>query len=186
MDMNQTKNPPTRTRRDMIVAASCGVFVAAMVGMAYASVPFYDWFCRATGFGGTTQVASVAPAGMLDRKVTVRFDANIGPGLPWRFEPEVNSVDVRIGEVATVYFTIVSDSARATLGQAAYNVTPPTVRPLTSVPSARPVNVISGEPGGKAPTPIGIRSARPIVGAAARMAAFPGLSIGPGGRPGFT
>jgi cytochrome c oxidase assembly protein subunit 11 len=120
-------NPATRRGRDLAVAAACGVFVAVMVGMAFAAVPFYDWFCRTTGFGGTTQVASVAPAGMLDRKVTVRFDANIGPGLPWRFEPEVNSVDVRIGEVATVYFTIVNESARATLGQAAYNVTPPTV-----------------------------------------------------------
>jgi cytochrome c oxidase assembly protein subunit 11 len=126
--MNDTSSQPTRKRgRDLVVAAACGAFVALMVGMAYAAVPFYDWFCRSTGFGGTTQVASVAPAGMLDRKVTVRFDANIGPGLPWRFEPEVNSVDLRIGEVATVYFTIVNESARATLGQAAYNVTPPTV-----------------------------------------------------------
>jgi len=114
-------------RRDFVVAFLCGGFVALMVGAAYAAVPLYSWFCRTTGFGGTTQVASVAPAGMLDRKVTVRFDANIGPGLPWRFEPEVNSVDLRIGEVATVYFNIVNESARATLGQAAYNVTPPTV-----------------------------------------------------------
>jgi cytochrome c oxidase assembly protein subunit 11 len=126
--MNDTSSHPTRKRgRDLVVAAACGAFVALMVGMAYAAVPFYNWFCRSTGFGGTTQVASVAPAGMLDRKVKVRFDANIGPGLPWRFEPEVNSVDLRIGEVATVYFTIVNESARATLGQAAYNVAPPTV-----------------------------------------------------------
>ena len=126
--MSRTPDHPTPKRaRDIAVAAACGVFVAMMVGMAYAAVPFYNWFCRTTGFGGTTQVATVAPAGLLDRKLTVRFDANIGPGLPWRFEPEVNSVDLRIGEVATVYFTIVSDSARATLGQAAYNVTPPTV-----------------------------------------------------------
>jgi cytochrome c oxidase assembly protein subunit 11 len=126
--MNDTSRQPTRKGgRDLVVAAACGAFVALMVGMAYASVPFYNWFCRTTGFGGTTQVASVAPAGMLDRKVTVRFDANIGPGLPWRFEPEVSSVDLRVGEVATVYFTILNESARATLGQAAYNVAPPTV-----------------------------------------------------------
>ena len=67
-------NPATRRGRDLAVAAACGVFVAAMVGMAYAAVPFYDWFCRTTGFGGTTQVASEAPAGMLDRKVTVRLE----------------------------------------------------------------------------------------------------------------
>jgi cytochrome c oxidase assembly protein subunit 11 len=126
--MNEMPRRRTGGRgRDMAVAAACGVFVAMMVGMAYAAVPFYNWFCRTTGFGGTTQVATAAPAGQLDRKLTVRFDANISPGLPWRFEPEVNSIDVRIGEVATVYFTIVNQSARATLGQAAYNVAPTTV-----------------------------------------------------------
>ena len=59
---------------------SCGLCVAGMVGAAYAAVPFYNWFCRATGFNGTTQVATAGPSGMIDRKVTVRFDANIGPG----------------------------------------------------------------------------------------------------------
>jgi cytochrome c oxidase assembly protein subunit 11 len=113
--------------RDLIVAAACGAFVAVMVGAAFAAVPFYNWFCRTTGFGGTTQVASVAPAGMLDRRITVRFDSNVAPGLPWRFTPEVNSIDLRIGEVATVYYDVVNTSARATEAQAAYNVTPPTV-----------------------------------------------------------
>jgi cytochrome c oxidase assembly protein subunit 11 len=126
--MNDTSSQAKRRRRrDVIVAAACGAFVAVMVGAAFAAVPFYNWFCRTTGFGGTTQVASVAPAGMLDRRITVRFDANVGPGLPWRFTPEVNMVDLRIGEVATVYYTITNESARPTAGQAAYNVTPTTV-----------------------------------------------------------
>jgi cytochrome c oxidase assembly protein subunit 11 len=64
---------------------------------------------------------------MLDRKITVRFDANVGPGLPWRFEPEVNSIDLKVGQVATVYYTVTNESARETLGQAAYNVAPTTV-----------------------------------------------------------
>src|SRR5499425_3484488 len=94
----ELSTPPGHSRRrDFAVAAACGAFVAVMVGAAFAAVPFYNWFCRTTGFGGTTQVASSAPAGMLDRKVTVRFDANVAPGLPWRFAPEVNSVDLRIG-----------------------------------------------------------------------------------------
>ena len=125
--MSEPIHPVPRRGRDLIVAAACGAFVAVMVGAAFAAVPFYNWFCRTTGFGGTTQVASSAPAGMLDRKVTVRFDANVAPGLPWRFAPEVNSVDLRIGEVATIYYTITNESARPTAGQAAYNVTPPTV-----------------------------------------------------------
>ena len=60
-----------------MVAGACGVFVAAMVGAAYAAVPLYNWFCRTTGFGGTPQVASAGPAHVLDRKVKVRFDANM-------------------------------------------------------------------------------------------------------------
>ena len=125
--MNDSSSQAKRKRgRDAVVAAACGAFVALMVGMAYAAVPLYSWFCRTTGFGGTTQVATVAPAGVLDRKITVRFDANVGPGLPWKFAPEVNAIDLKIGEVATVLYTVTNESARPTTGQAAYNVTPPT------------------------------------------------------------
>src|SRR6187401_1056528 len=96
--------PPQRNR-DFVVAAACGVFVAVMVGAAYAAVPLYDWFCRATGFGGTTQVATSLPQKSLDRMVTVRFDGNVGPGLPWRFAPEKTELEVRIGDVATANYT---------------------------------------------------------------------------------
>jgi cytochrome c oxidase assembly protein subunit 11 len=118
---------PSLRRRDAVVAASCGLFAAAMVGAAYAAVPFYDWFCRTTGFGGTTQVATSAPSSILDRKVTVRFDANVGPGLPWRFEPERKSIEVRLGEVVTVHYRIINEAARPITAQAVYNVTPLTV-----------------------------------------------------------
>jgi len=110
-----------------LVAACCGVFVAAMVGAAYAAVPFYNWFCRATGFAGTPQIASVAPSHVLERKIKVRFDANVSGGLPWRFEPEQNSIEVRIGEVVTVNYRVVNESARETVGVASYNVSPLTV-----------------------------------------------------------
>jgi len=114
------------TRRDIIVAASCGVFVAGMVGLAYASVPFYDWFCRVTGFGGRPQIATAGPQGPVGRAITVRFDANVTGGLPWRFEPEQNAVQARIGEVVTVNYVATNLAARETVGQAAYNVAPST------------------------------------------------------------
>ena len=114
-------------RRDVAVAAACGVFVAFMVGMAYAAVPLYSWFCKTTGFGGVPQIANAGPAHISDRRITVRFDANVGAGLPWRFEPERTSIDVRLGEVVTVYYTVTNQSARETAGQAAYNVAPTTV-----------------------------------------------------------
>jgi len=124
--MNQTTHPLTTHRRDMIVAASCGVFVALMVGAAYASVPLYDWFCRTTGFGGRTQVATSAPQGAVGRTIAVRFDANVAPGLPWRFEPEQNEIQVKLGEVVTVNYHVTNLTARETLGQASYNVAPGT------------------------------------------------------------
>jgi cytochrome c oxidase assembly protein subunit 11 len=114
--------------RDAMVASICGFVVVFMVGASYAAVPFYDWFCRTTGFNGTTQVATSAPAeGPLARKISVRFDANVGPGLPWKFEPEQNEIEVRIGEVVTVFYTVTNQAARATAGVAAYNVAPLTV-----------------------------------------------------------
>ena len=114
-------------RRDVIVAASCGAFVAMMVGAAYASVPLYSWFCKTTGFGGTTQVAERAPDQILGRELTIRFDSNVAPGLPWRFEPEVNEVKVRIGEVTTVHYKVINQAAREITAQASYKVSPPQV-----------------------------------------------------------
>jgi len=116
----------SQRRRDVLVAGACGVFVAAMVGAAYAAVPLYNWFCRTTGFGGTPQVATAAPSDILNRKLKVRFDANVSGGLPWRFEPEQNSIEVKVGEVVTVNYRVVNESARDTVGIASYNVSPPT------------------------------------------------------------
>lgn len=114
--------------RDTTVAALCGLLVAFMVGASYAAVPFYNWFCRTTGFNGTTQVATTSPtAAPLQRKVAVRFDSNVAGGLPWKFEPEQTEIQVKIGEVVTVFYTVTNQSARTTAGQAAYNVAPLTV-----------------------------------------------------------
>jgi cytochrome c oxidase assembly protein subunit 11 len=121
--MNAPNGSPQR-RRDLMIAAACGAFVAVMVAAAYAAVPLYDWFCRTTGFGGTTQVAAVAPSRILDRRLKVRFDANVAGGLPWRLEPEQNSIEVKIGQVVTVHYRAVNESARETVGVASYNVSP--------------------------------------------------------------
>jgi cytochrome c oxidase assembly protein subunit 11 len=121
----QTSKP--KLRRDMVIAGCCGVFVAAMVGAAYASVPFYNWFCRTTGFAGTPQVSEQAPDHILGRTVTVRFDSNVTPGLPWKFVPEQDTITVRIGEVATVKYKVINLAARTITAQASYNVAPPQV-----------------------------------------------------------
>jgi cytochrome c oxidase assembly protein subunit 11 len=114
-------------RRDIVVAACCGAFVALMVGAAYASVPLYSWFCKTTGFGGATVVAERAPDQVLARELAIRFDSNVAPGLPWRFEPEQNEIKVRIGEVTTVHYKVINQAAREITAQATYNVSPPQV-----------------------------------------------------------
>lgn len=116
-----------RRGRDALVAFLCGAFVATMVGVSFAAVPLYSWFCRTTGFNGTTQVAKAAPAHQSARKITVRFDSNVAEGLPWSFEPERRTIDVQLGQVATVYYKVTNQTARVTVGQAGYNVSPPRV-----------------------------------------------------------
>jgi cytochrome c oxidase assembly protein subunit 11 len=125
MTTPKTSAPPPR--RDLLIAFCCGGLVAIMIGMSFAAVPLYSWFCRTTGYGGTTQIAKAAPQQTSDRIVTVRFDANVAAGLPWRFEPEQRTIDVKLGQVVTVYYAVTNEAARVTAGQAGYNVSPSTV-----------------------------------------------------------
>ena len=101
-----------------------------MVGAAYAAVPLYNWFCRTTGFGGTTQVSEKAPDHVLGRTITIRFDSNVAPGLPWKFVPEQNEIKVRIGEVATVNYKVVNEAARGSSARLRCDLSPPTSRHL--------------------------------------------------------
>lgn len=114
------------SRKNVLTAGACLLFVAVMVGAAYAAVPLYNWFCRTTGFAGTPQIATSAPDHVGSRQITVRFDANVAGGLPWKFEPEQNSIAVKVGEVVTVDYRVTNQSARETVGIASYNVSPPT------------------------------------------------------------
>jgi cytochrome c oxidase assembly protein subunit 11 len=127
--MSEPTNPQSSkrvSRRDLVVAFACGGLVATMVGASFAAVPFYNWFCRTTGYGGTTQRAKAAPKQIGERTITVYFDSNVAPGLPWDFQPEQRTIDVKLGEVVTVYYHVTNQAARVTTGQAAYNVNPPT------------------------------------------------------------
>jgi cytochrome c oxidase assembly protein subunit 11 len=110
-------------RNDRVLLACAGAAVF-MLGMSYAAVPLYDLFCRVTGFGGTTQVASYEADEILDRIVTVTFDANVNRDLPWRFEPLQRRQTVRIGETGLAFYRVTNQSDRAITGVATYNVTP--------------------------------------------------------------
>ena len=110
-------------RKNSRTALLMALIVAAMIGVAFASPPIYRTFCSLTGFGGTPLRAEKAP-GAVAGAVGVRFDANVHPGLPWRFEPEQTTVDVKPGAQTKIFYRAQNLSARAWTGQAAYNVSP--------------------------------------------------------------
>jgi len=111
-------------RRHGIVALSLVGLVAAMVGLSFAAVPLYRMFCQATGYGGVPQRAEHAPAEILDRTIRVRFDANVGNGLPWTFAPVERVIEVKIGETALAFFKASNTSAAPVSGTAVFNVVP--------------------------------------------------------------
>ena len=98
--------------------------VAGMIGLSFASVPLYRVFCQATGFGGTTQRATAAPAQVAASVLTVRFDADIATDLGWDFYPLQRQVKVHPGEQKEVFFRAVNRTAEPITGSATYNVTP--------------------------------------------------------------
>lgn len=95
-----------------------------MVGASFAAVPLYQLYCQVTGYGGTTQTATKPSEVILDRTVTVRFDANVTPGLKWKFEPVQTRMDVKLGENALAFYRATNTSDKPITGTATYNVTP--------------------------------------------------------------
>jgi cytochrome c oxidase assembly protein subunit 11 len=110
-------------RGNLKVAALCGVAFFGMVGAAYAAVPLYKIFCQATGFDGTVRKAVAKPTRILDRKVEIRFDANVR-NLPWDFTAEQISQNVRIGDTGLAFFKVTNRGDTALTGRAMYNVVP--------------------------------------------------------------
>ncbi|WP_026756375.1 cytochrome c oxidase assembly protein [Sediminimonas qiaohouensis] len=98
--------------------------VVLMGGLAWASVPFYDWFCRVTGFGGVTGVAEAGSDRILDETIKVRFDGSKERGMPWEFKPMQREMEVRIGETGLAFYEAYNPTDHPIAGQAAYNVTP--------------------------------------------------------------
>jgi cytochrome c oxidase assembly protein subunit 11 len=98
--------------------------VVFMGGLAWASVPFYDWFCRVTGFGGATNVVEAGSDVILDETIKVRFDASLERDMPWTFKPEVREMEIRIGETALAFYEAHNPLDVPIAGQASYNVTP--------------------------------------------------------------
>lgn len=106
------------------VGLICGGVALGMLALAFAAVPLYRMFCQATGYNGTTQRAEKPSAEISDRRVTVRFDANVAPELGWRFEPLQRTMNVRLGENMLAFYRATNTSSRAVKGTAVFNVLP--------------------------------------------------------------
>ncbi len=109
-------------------ASLAGLLALSMVGLGFAAVPLYDLFCRVTGFGGTTQrydaAAAAATPQVLSNTMSIRFDANVSPGLPWKFQPEHPTDQISVGARDMAIFIAENQSAHAITGTASFNVTP--------------------------------------------------------------
>jgi cytochrome c oxidase assembly protein subunit 11 len=115
--------PRRRLSRNGQVVAICGVVFVAMVGAAYAAIPFYRAFCQATGYGGTIRKAEVAPTRVLDSSLLIRFDTNVR-GLPWDFTAEQVDQTVKIGETKVAIFKVTNHADHPVTARAVFNVSP--------------------------------------------------------------
>lgn len=113
-----------KQRTNLVIVGMCVAFVGGMVGMSYAAVPLYKLYCQITGNLGTTQRVEQASDVILEKTIKVRFDANVGNGLPWQFAPDDREITLKIGETTQAYFRVKNVSDGVTYGQATYNVTP--------------------------------------------------------------
>ncbi len=113
-----------RRRRNRTTFLVLSGVVFGMVGLSYAAVPLYRLFCQITGYGGTTQVAETAPEAVVDRVITVRFNADVDPALDWDFRPMQRSVRLKVGEQGLAFFRATNLGDRPLTGSAVFNVTP--------------------------------------------------------------
>jgi len=120
----QRPDPTELARKNRRMAIISFAVVGSMVGLSFAAVPFYDWFCRVTGFGGTPMVGQAAPAQPGEATITVRFNANTQPNLPWQFQAASGAMTLRVGEEGLAFYTARNTADRPVTGISTYNVTP--------------------------------------------------------------
>jgi cytochrome c oxidase assembly protein subunit 11 len=114
----------SKQNKNLSLALNLLTLVAGMVLLAYASVPLYRLFCAVTGYGGTTQSSEVLPDKIYDRKITVRFNADIDPALDWKFSPGAKKQVIKVGESALTYYMAKNNTNAPITGHATYNVVP--------------------------------------------------------------
>ena len=122
--MTQKSDAKRGATRNLRTGLALSLLVCTMTGLAFASVPLYRLFCQVTGYGGTTQVAETAPGQVFERRITVRFNADVNPKLPWHFQPLERAVTLRVGEPGLAFYRAVNLTDQPVRGTATFNVTP--------------------------------------------------------------
>lgn len=98
--------------------------VSCMLALSFASVPLYDWFCRVTGWGGVTNVASGPSSTVLEQTIKIRFDGSLERGMPWTFKPVVREMELKIGETGLAFYEAHNPTDKPIAGTASFNVYP--------------------------------------------------------------
>jgi cytochrome c oxidase assembly protein subunit 11 len=112
------------TSKNGKLAFSLLALVTTMLALSFAAVPFYNWFCRVTGFGGVTQEASAPSERVLDKSIKVRFDGSLEKGMPWEFKPVAHEMELKIGETGLAFYEAYNPTDEVIAGTASFNVYP--------------------------------------------------------------
>ena len=126
------QRPPPAPRRDgrsngrsnARLGLTLAALIGGMLGLSFAAVPLYSLFCQVTGFGGTPRIGPSASPGVVDRTITVRFNASVNSGMPWKFVPAQNSVTLRLGDEVVAFYNAANPTQGPVTGVSTYNVTP--------------------------------------------------------------
>jgi cytochrome c oxidase assembly protein subunit 11 len=124
MSQPDQSRTPSGNRANTRVVVSLVLLVGGMTGLSFAAVPLYQLFCATTGYGGTTKRADAASHAVVDRKITVRFDANVSSELGWNFSPEQREVTLKLGENSLAFYKATNTSSKPLTGTATFNVMP--------------------------------------------------------------
>lgn len=116
--------PAGNPRRNRLLAFTLAGLMGGMLGLSFAAVPLYRMFCQLTGYGGMPRIDASASPGMVDRKITIRFNADVNSTMPWKFAPVQRAVTLRLGEEAVAFYEARNPSSSPITGVATYNVTP--------------------------------------------------------------
>ena len=115
---------PQPPRRNGLIAAVLAGMIGGMLGLSFAAVPLYRLFCQVTGYGGTPRIDAAASPGAVERRITIRFNADVNTAMPWKFAPAQPAITLRLGEEAVAFYVARNPTAAPVTGVATYNVTP--------------------------------------------------------------